>query len=78
VEEGGGGGQRQGPAGRGALLACAAWAGEAPPATRSCGGPGRGRPRAARTVSNMDQMAERGWWMEAITTCPLARAMRFM
>jgi hypothetical protein len=30
------------------------------------------------TVSNIDQMAERGWWMEAMTTCPLARAMRFM
>jgi hypothetical protein len=26
----------------------------------------------------MDQMAERGWWMEAITMCPLSRAMRFM
>ncbi len=30
------------------------------------------------TVSNIDQIADRGWWMEAITTCPLLRAMRFM
>jgi len=29
------------------------------------------------TLSNMLQIALRGWWMEAITMCPLSRAMRF-
>jgi hypothetical protein len=29
-------------------------------------------------VSNMLQIADRGWWMDAMTTWPLRRAMRFM
>jgi hypothetical protein len=35
------------------------------------------RPLASSvTASNMSQMAERGWWMEAMTTWFCSRAMR--